>query len=252
MKTPSVRTTFVKVVLFAAAAFFSAAAAPALLTAVQDDHIVIEGSRTYMGNVMPVRTEIWIGDEPVWYSSGRLAIIFRYDLGKRISLNPARKLYFEEPLAETASQEPAEPERIQEAGWNYAPVFEWTLRDTGEEKVIDGLTCRLVILEGDADYSEEVREYWISADAPIDIDRYYRLIASRELRDGLRALYEKTPLLREGLAMESRTTTENPIAPTIVVASRISKLETAEPPPGIYDVPPDFTKVETIRELYAR
>ena len=135
-------------------------------------------------------------------------------------------------LAETAAAGQTASERIQEAGWSYVPEYDWTLRDTGEEKVIDGRTCRRLVLDGDADYAEEIREYWISRDVPVDIDRYYRLLTKRELRGQLLALYETTPLLRQGFIVESRTTTENPIAPTMVWTGQVTKLEKADPPAG--------------------
>jgi len=225
----------------------TAAAAPAF--AAPDDNIIFRQTRTYMGNTMPPMTqEIWVGDQAVWMSSGRTTVLLRFDLGKRFYLNPSQKRYYEEPLAETAAAGQTASERIQEAGWSYVPEYDWTLRDTGEEKVIDGRTCRRLVLDGDADYAEEIREYWISRDVPVDMDRYYRLLTKRELRGQLLALYETTPLLRQGFIVESRTTTENPIAPTMVWTGQVTKLEKADPPAGIYEVPADFQKADSLRD----
>jgi hypothetical protein len=196
--------------------------------------------------------QIWVGDEAVHISRGRSVVLLRFDLEKRITLNPERELFLAEPLAEAPSAAPEEPERIQEVGWDYVPDYDWTLRDTGEERVVDGRTRRLVVLEGDADYAEEVRELWVSGDVPVDVDRYFRLVASREPTGGLPALFERTPILRDGFIVESRTTTENPIAPTIILETRVVKMETAEPPPGIYEVPPDYQEVGTVRDLFPR
>jgi len=235
-------TSFLVIALVAAAA--AAFAAP-------DDNIVLQQTRTYMGNTMPPMTqEIWVSDQAVWMSSGRTAVLLRFDLGKRFYLNPSQKRYYEEPLAETAAAESTASERIQEVGWNYVPEYDWTLRDTGEEKVIDGRTCRRLVLDGDADYAEEIREYWLSRDVPIDMDRYYRLLTKRELRGQLLALYETTPLLRQGFIVESRTTAENPIAPTMVWTAKVTKLEKADPPAGIYEVPADFQKVDSLRDAF--
>ena len=227
------------------------AAAPAFGS--PDDHIVSQQSRTYMGNTMPPMTQdLWVSDQAVWMSSGRTTALIRFDLGKRFYLNPAQKRYYEEPLAGSTAPAQAAPERIQEVGFNYVPDYDWTLRDTGEEKVIDGRTCRRLILDGDADYAEEVREYWIARDVPIDLGRYYRLLTKRDLKGQLLTIYETTPLLREGFILESLTTTENPIAPTIVWMNKVTKLEKADPPAGTYEVPPDFQKVNSLRELFAR
>ncbi len=230
-----------------------AAGAAAPVLAAPDDHIVSQQSRTYMGNTTPPMTqEVWVSDQAVWMSSGRTTALLRFDLGKRFYLNAAQKRFYEDDLAGSVAPAETAPERIQEVGWNYVPAYDWTLRDTGEDKVIDGRTCRRLILDGDADYAEEVREYWVSRDVPIDLGRYYRLLAKRELRGQLLTIYEATPLLREGFVVESRTTTENPIAPTMVWVNKVTKLEKADPPAGIYEVPSDFEKVNSLRELYAR
>ena len=235
----------------ALAVVLAAAALPAF--AAPDDHVVSQQTRTYMGNTMPPMTqEVWISDQAVWMSSGRTTALLRFDIGKLFYLNPGQKRYFEQALAGSEAAASAAPERIQEVGWNYVPDYDWTLRDAGEEKIIDGRTCRRVVLDGDADYAEEVREYWISRDVPIDVGRYFRLLMKRELRGRLLAIYEATPLLREGFILESRTTTENPIAPTMIWMNKVSKLEKAAPPAGTYEVPSGFQKVNSLRELYAR
>jgi hypothetical protein len=228
-----------------------AAVTPAL--AVPDDHIVSEQSRTYMGNTMPpVTQEVWLSDQAAWMSSGRTTVLLRFDLGKLFYLNPAQKRFYEQALADSEAAAQAEPERIQEVGWNYVPEYDWTLRDAAGVRLIDGRACRLLVLDGDADYAEEVREYWISRDVPIDVSRYYRLLTKRELRGQLLAIYEATPILREGLVLESRTTIERPIAPTMVWTSKVTKVEKAGAPAGTYEVPSGFQKVSSLRELYAR
>jgi hypothetical protein len=223
------------------------------LKAPADDHIISQQARTIMSSPLsPMTQEMWISDQAVWISLGRTTDLFLFDLGKRFYLNPAQKRYYEEPLAGSPGAAKALPERIQEAGYNYVPDYDWTLRDTGEEKVIDGRSCRRLILDGDADYAEEVREYWVSRDVPIDPGRYYRLLTNRDLRGQLLAIYERTPLLREGFIIESRTTIGNPSAPTIVNASRVGKVEKADPPRGIYEVPSGFEKAASLQELFVR
>ena len=218
-----------------------------------DDHIISQQSRTYMGNTTPpAPNEVWISDQAVLMSSGRTTVLLRFDLGKRYYLNPIQKRYYEELLEGQDASASAAPERIQEVGWNYVPDYDWILQDTEEERVIDGRASRRLILKGEADYAQEVRDFWISRDVPIDLDRYYRLLSKRELRGRLLTIYEKTPLLRQGFILESRTTTEHPIAPTMIWTNKVIKLERAEPPAGIYDIPPDLQKVNTLRELFAR
>ena len=227
-------------------AFFSAFLAA-------DDHIVEERTRTYMGRTTPPSaTEMWIGENMRCYKGRSFTLIHRYDLKKRFIINHRNKKYMEEPIKE--SSEPAEKEkaRIQTLGFDYQPVFDWVVSKTDKEKIIDGIPCRLYIFEGDADYAEEKRELWIAQDVSIDLDRYYRLIVEPDLDEEWSKVYEKNPELKHSIALESQIFTENAIAPTMTWNIKVTKIESAGPPEGLYELPEGFQKVETREELYAR
>lgn len=221
-----------------------------------DDHVVEERSRTYMGRTIPPRqAEIWIGEASYCYKSRTFIHITRYDLKKKYTINLGNKKYMEEPLEEPSTPAPPEKKvvRIQELGFErITPVYDWIVKKTDEEKVIEGKKCRLIILDGDADYAEEKRELWLTRDVPIDIARYFERIVKPGLDEEWRKVYEAHPELRDSFILESITTTEGPIAPTIVWEQRVKTIEAADPPEGIYAVPEGFTRVETRDELYAR
>lgn len=218
-----------------------------------DDHITEESTRTYMGRTTPPMTsKIWIGENKTCYLGRSFNFIYRYDLKKRYTINLRNKKYLEEPLEE--SSKPAEKEkiRIQTLGFDYSPAFDWMVTKTDEEKIIDGHMCRLYILEGDADYAEEKRELWITQDVQIDLDRYYEFMVKPGLDEQWLKVYEKNPELKHSIVLESQTITENPIAPTMTWKSKVTKIESVEPPEGLYELPEGFQKVETREELYAR
>jgi hypothetical protein len=220
---------------------------------IADDHIVEERTRTYMGRTTPpTKTEMWIGENKRCYQGSSFTLIHRYDLKKRYIINLRNKKYMEEPIDE--SPQPAEKEkpRIQTLGFDYMPVFNWIATKTDKDKVIDGLTCRLYILEGDADYAEEKRELWVAHDAPINLDRYYKLMVEPDLDKEWLKIYEKNPELKNSITLESQIITENAIAPTMTWNFKITKIESVEPPEGIYELPEGFQRVETREELYAR
>lgn len=218
-----------------------------------DDHIVEESTRTYMGRTTPpMISEIWIGENKMCYKGRSFNFIYRYDLKKRYTLNLRNKKYLEEPLEESSKPDEKEKVRIQTLGFDYMPVYDWVVTKTDEEKTIDGHVCRLYILEGDADYAEEKRELWIAQDVPVDLGRYYEFAVKSGLDEEWLKIYEKNPELKHSVTLESQTITEHPIAPTMTWKSKITKIESAEPPEGLYELPEGFQKVETREELYAR
>ncbi len=223
--------------------------------ALADDHIVQESSRTYMGRTTPPRTsEVWMGEDKVCIKDGVVIIIIRYDLKKRWTVIVPQKKYLEEDLGTPSGPKPQEekPFRIQEYGFNYEPSYGWTLKKAAETETIDGRKCRKIVAQGDADYAEEVREMWVSEDVPINFKRYYDLVTKPNLDAKWLKIYEGTPELKSGLVVKSVYTSELPIAPTIVMVTKLVKAEIAPPPPNIYEVPEGMQKVKTREELYVR
>jgi hypothetical protein len=227
-----------------------------LATAVfADDHIVQELSRTYMGRTSPPRSsEAWIAADKDSLTEGAFVIITRHDLKKRWTVNLRSKRYFEETLAVRGKSPASEkkPFRIQEYGFDYEPVYEWALEKNMPTETVEGKTCRKVVARGDADYAEEVREIWVTKDVPVDIARAFEVLVKPRFDARWLEACERTPALRKSFVMKSVVTTENPIAPTMVWVTRVTKAEVAPPPAGIYEIPAGMQKVMTLEELYAR
>lgn len=219
-----------------------------------DDHFVSEVRRSYMGRTSPPQpSEVWVGGDGVYVRNGSVVVISRYDLKKKWTILPGRKKYLEEPLTPSPSRgEPARPVRIQEYGFDYEPFFEWTVLDTAETATISGLSCRKMVARGDAEYAEDVREMWVTAEAPVDVKAYFEKVIKPNLDGPWSKIYESRGNLRNGLIMKSRTTTEPAIAPTIVTEMSVLKVEKAAPPARIYEIPEGFEKVATRADLYGR
>jgi hypothetical protein len=223
--------------------------------ALADDHIVQESSRTYMGRTTPPRpSEVWMGEDKVCIKDGVVIIITRYDLKKRWTIIVPLKKYLEEDLGMPSGPKPQEekPFRIQEYGFNYEPSYGWTIKKAAETETLDGRKCRKIAAQGEADYAEEMREMWVSEDVLINFKRYYDLVTKPNLDAQWLKIYEETPELKNGLVVKSVYTSEPPIAPTIVMVTKLVKAEIAPPPPNIYEVPEGMQKVKTREELYAR
>lgn len=224
------------------------------VSAAADDHVVSELKRTYMGRTYPAQaSEVWVGADRTFVREGSVIIITRHDLRKRWVVLSGRKKYLEEPLAASPEKkEPAKPARIQEYGFDYQPVYEWTVQETPETATLGGLSCRKITARGEAEYASEVREIWVAAAPPIDIKAYYEKIVKPNLDERWLKIYQGNEDLRKGLLMKSRITTEPAIAPTTVVELAVTKIERTKPPDGIYEVPAGLRKVMTRAELYAR
>ncbi len=208
-----------------------------------------------MGRTFPPQpSEVWIAGDKAAIREGAFTIITRWDLGKRWTIFPRTKKYLEEPLeaADAPAKEEKPPFRIQEFGWNYEPVYEWTVKITDETQTIDGRTCRKVILSGIAEYAEETRTLWISKDVPINMARYYERIVKPGLNPAMAAIYRQYPILGESLVVKSDIISVPPIAPESHWEAAHTTIESADPPPGTYEIPEGFTKAKDRQDLFGR
>jgi len=225
------------------------------LPSLADDHLASSTKITYMGRTSPPQTsEVWIGEAKSYVREGSVATITRQDLGKKWIVNQRTKKYLEEPFPAGPAAPPKEEKfRIQEYGWNYhQPVYEWSVKETGETAVIDGRTCAKIVLTGEADYSSEIRELWIAKDVPIDLARYYGRIVEPNLEAALVPIYRAAPALKNGLAVKTVMTEGRPIAGSTVWETILITAEKADPPAGIYDLPAGFSLAKTREELAGR
>lgn len=216
-----------------------------------DDHVLIERVRSGMGMRYPARTtEVWLSETGVYIKTGRMITIARYDLQKRWTLSPEKKRFVEESLAPLIKQEKTkENVAIQRMGWDYEPVNDWTVNEVQREEVIGDQRCKLIVADGDADYSSESIEFWVTDKVPIDLARFNeRVTATMSNFDWQDILKTYSPL-KKFFIVKSVDKTNSPIAPEITIESTVTKLEVASPPPKIYEIPDGFQKVNSIEEL---
>jgi hypothetical protein len=220
-------------------------------TLVADDHYVREVTNTYMGRTAPPRQyDLWVSRDRAYLKNGPFVTIVRADFSKRYIVNTLTRVFYEMPAS--ALVQAKKPRRIQEYGFNHEPAYTWTIEETGRSETIDGHACRTLVLHGEADYTEVTREIWLATDLAGDRAHYYQFLVKPDLDLGLQALYERTEALKSGVVVKEVKTSEPPIAPTIVVNSRLVKFEIAPAPAGIYDIPPGCKQVKSEDELYAR
>ncbi len=207
-----------------------------------------------MGGTSPAQVfEVWLGGDRTFVRVGSFVVITRHDLEKRWIVRLDRNAYFEEPLSPREhNRKPAKAARIQEYGFYYEPLYEWTLQETPDTATVGGLSCRKIIARGEAEYASEVRELWVAAAAPIDVKSYYERIERPRFDESWVKIHQCNETLRGGFVMKSLITSEHPIAPTMVAEMIVTKIERATPPDGTYEPPAGMRKVATRDELYAQ
>lgn len=220
-----------------------------------DDHILVEGTRSYMGYTYPKKvSEYWITDNKVYVKTSRFISITRYDLKKKWIILPEQKRYFEEsrewPAQPGKNKDTQSKPTIHEAGWDYIPHYDWIMEKTDQKQDINGWACQKIIAEGDADYEEKTIEIWASKDAPINIERFNNMTQSAD--EEWENIFQAYPGLKKLFIVKTKHTIVNDIAPTMYYENTITKAESADPPQNIYELTEGLEKVNSLRELYER
>lgn len=239
MQTPSHRTFVFS--LLSAIVLFSMAAA--------DDHVIVERMRSGMGMRSPARsTEIWLSEQALYMNSGRFIVIVRYDLQKRWMLSPQTKRFFEEPVTPPEAQK-KDSVTIHRLGWDYVPIYDWTVSEKQKEELICDQQCKLIVAEGDADYASESIEFWVTEKVPINAERFNERVTAATSDFDWTGLIKVHPGLKRHFIMKITDSKAHPIAPEMTYETKVTKIESAAPPPGIYDIPDGFQKVKSSDEL---
>ncbi len=223
-------------------------------TARADDHIIRESKRTYMGSTRDLpKSEFWISARKAFIRDEATVVLIDFDKMKQFVLMPNKKRYVEEAYPSRTSQirGPSQNSgsRISDFGFSYVPQFDWSVKETGETATINGTTCSRVVLTGEADYAQEVRELWIATESPVDATRFYSRIVAPFLDERKAELNRRFPVLTRGLVMKTTITIEPAIAPCTVMEENTT-VEQAPPPAGIYEIPSGYTKASSVKEAY--
>jgi hypothetical protein len=220
---------------------------PSILLA--DDHVVIEQVRAGMGMRFPARvTEFWLNGASVCTVTGRFIIIDRHDLKKRWTISPQTKRYFEQPITPPVEQK-KQPVTIQHAGWDYEPVYDWSVTESQQTDTVCGIFCRLVVAEGDADYSSTSVQLWVSDKVAVDAERFHERVTSSSTDFNWASLVKVHPALKKLFIVKSVNKIDRPIGPAMSYETTVTKVENIAPPPNRYEIPEGFQKVDSVEAL---
>jgi hypothetical protein len=230
---------------FVLSAFLSFSTVPAPRA---DVHVIIETERAYMGAVTKSQVEYWLGPKTTWTSQRGRVVIVRRDLGVRWRLDPAKKTYVEEKLAETPPAPPDLPaDDIHSARFGYEPEYDWALEPAGRATVA-GRDCRAFVAHGEADYAETDLRFAIGERLAVETvpDVNQLLVDQARWASVQRFLTSVVRGRENGCLMSYEETNEPAIAPTIVMRAKVTLLDVGEAPPKIYEVPEGFTKAPSL------
>lgn len=214
-----------------------------------DDHVVIEQKILRVGMRYPARvSEVWLSGTSTCTVTGRLVIVERHDLQKRWTISPQTKRYLERPITPPVEQK-KQPVSIQHAGWDYEPVYDWTVTESEQTDTISGIFCRLLVAEGDADYSSTSVQLWVSDNLPVDCARFHERITSSSTDFDWPGLVKVHPALKKLFIVKTLTRIERPIGTAASYETTIKRVESVAPPPNRYELPEGFQKVDSIEAL---
>jgi hypothetical protein len=211
-----------------------------------DIHVKSETSRFYMDFERKDVNELWLTEGKSCRKVSNRLYITREDLGVRWLVDPAKKSYLEVKLDAAQQPRAGAGEDIHTVGMYYNPEYDWELKDTAEEKEIEGYRCRRYEAVGEADFAGIVSSYWICEDESAPGGRLYGEYMMEQVKNDPQRPKLST-LLKEhkgAFPVYREETIENAIAPTMVYKIKLLVLEEAEAPAGIYEIPDGYTKIE--------
>ena len=232
---------------FAAGLFIVAVCLSAAGRARADSHAVVESTRLYMDQETKMSFEYWIaGDRSSRSAAGRTTIT-RDDLGLVWNLDLGAKSY-----TETVIPKPPAPPSRQRLDMRklwldfYEPDFAWTIRETGASRPFNGFDCREFRASGEADFAEMSAVYWICLAPEVPGGQgVSRLLADAVpgVPAGWRPPEAPGGELRRFLRLPGGDGREfdRPDSPGDHEAE---ELEETEAPPGTYEIPAGFRKLD--------
>jgi hypothetical protein len=225
-----------------------ALASPLQLPPPSDLHIVFRFEFVYQASTRTTSNEWWVSDGKSAARQGDRLSIYREDLGVvwRASVKAGTYTETKIPVAGQPAPTPLAAGKVDmhTAGYDWEPIYDWSVKASGQSSIIAGRPCREFVATGDADYAEAKVSFWACDPLP-GVTRNPTDTVAAPLRSASAKKMILDTLTKHGgawlLAAEEQQ--EPAIAPTMVMRVRVETLEVTTAPPGTFDVPPTFKKV---------
>ena len=217
-----------------------------------DWHVILENHWEFRAMIRKTQQDCWLADgRSHCVQDGRVRLV-RKDLGVVWRLNSKDKTYIEEKI-EPPKAEPAKREvDFHTLGFDYEPSYDWQLKETGEPKQILGFPCRGFQADGDADFAEMTVKFWVCTEPALAISGAENDLVLGEAGPANAILKEALSKHPGSFILLIDSVLEPPIGDTNHRIISVLKLENAEAPAGIYEVPEGFKKSSPGKDQAAR
>ncbi len=216
-----------------------------------DIHLISVQTRSFAGTSRTRNSteELWACPDKEYRNTGGRVMITRRDKGIIWSIDSGAGTYTERAIGNPAvSATPETSEKPHNQGYEYDPEYDWMIEDAGSQEVVSGVPCRKQVLDGDADLSERVIELWTAPDLGPALPRDARTLGYFLARTEAGPFLARWDAFKDRFVLRERVTEDPPIGPTWVQETKFTKFEAADPPAGIYNLPPGLKKQETRAE----
>lgn len=204
-------------------------------------HAVVTAKRTYMDATRETKSEYWFTNDKTYISNGRVSTIIRKDLGVIYTVIVRSNQYYVDSIKPAKKEAP----EIKELDFKHIGVdrytadYDWTVeRKSGKDTA--GLFSSVHYLaDGDADFDQVSLEYWISKPDDPEMALLFREIQLNSMS----SLTSRKPLIdllrknKRCIPVKIIELIDNPIAPPILNRIIVEKLEIANAPENVFELP---------------
>ncbi len=226
-----------------------------------DIHSVFTSWSSWYGRIRTDKAEMWIAADRECQIKSHETRIIRKDLGLMWRMPPNAKTYNEYPLKADGAPAPAveKPRReerqpagkdgkedLRFVGHFGEPVFEWNTRLLGDE-VVQGQTCKVYSIRGEADFAEVDMKLWISPDGKskgLAVPEEFIFGTMYREQSAVEAIAKIMAGYPNGGIVQLEKRSDPPIGPESKAKITLDTYEIKEPPAGIYEIPAGVQKEE--------
>lgn len=216
-------------------------------TAHADTRIVQQSHQdafSMMGQSQPAKDQeqvMWIGDGRMRMDQGESSMIVRADQQKLFLVDHRERTFsgLDLPLDISEFLPPGMGEQMLQM-----MQFEADVEATDETRTIGDWTARRYNVTLKSPMVSVQSTYWATDDVDIDLEQFHGLYAQiMSVQPGMKDLVDKLRAI-EGFVVEqhSETTMSMMGDSKVKMSQKTLSIEQADPPPGTYDLPADYTE----------
>jgi|GEM_PF-2476193 len=214
----------------------------------QQYHAVVKTTRTYMDVSRETQSDYWFTKGKTFTSNGRVATISRHDLGVVYTLLIKKNIYYVDSIKADKKDNTATKDiDFRYIGVDrYNPVYDWVTNLESKNDTTGLFKSDHYIADGDADFDQVSLEFWLTKPDDRNMAELFSEIAvnSMSYQSTRKPMADLLSKKKQEVPVRIIELINNPIAPPIKNVIVIEKLEPAEAPEGIFDLPAGAKKAQ--------